>query len=195
MRNVQQCYTKWYNRHYGRRGGLWGERFKSSILADQEALLNALLYVELNPVRASLVEHPEDWRWSSAALREVGEDSWLMRLEDMGVWSRSEDVMREYRGLLYHRGEVATRPGTVRIGQDLLDRERNRGLGRPGAYRRRLGFFTQGLVLGSRLQVEDWITQLRRRGYYLRRRYSIRQKVGQATLHTLREQRGVPLQV
>ena len=34
MRNLQQAYAKWYNRHYDRRGSFWGERFKSSILSD-----------------------------------------------------------------------------------------------------------------------------------------------------------------
>ena len=49
----------------GWRGHLWQSRFDS--LAMDEAHLHACLrYVELNPVRARLVERPEDWRWSSA---------------------------------------------------------------------------------------------------------------------------------
>lgn len=196
MRNVQQSYTKWYNRHYDRRGCLWGERFKSSILADEEALLNALLYVELNPVRAGLVQRPEDWRWSSAAMRVVGQDSWLMGLEELPVWSwTSESVYGEYRKLLYHRGAVAGEAGRGRTQKSFLSQEETRGFSRPGAYRRRLRFFTEGLVLGTRIQVEDWITHLQRRGYYLRRRHSIVQKVDQAIVHTLREQRKVPLRV
>ena len=83
MRNVQQSYTKWYNRRYRRRGSLWGERFKSAILGGQQSILDALLYVELNPVRSGLVERPEDWQWSSAAVRALSQDDWLVPLEQL----------------------------------------------------------------------------------------------------------------
>jgi len=193
MRNVQQSYAKWYNRHYDRRGSFWGERFKSSLLADGQALLNALLYVELNPVRAGLVESPELWKWSSASLRLLRQDSWLISLEEvLGNQKDSESLYALYRNLLYHRGAIPTLPGTPSIPRDLLRSEEARGFRRPGAYRRRLRFFTEGVVLGTRLQVEEWIQKLRIQGYYLRRRYSIPQKVDRAILYSLREQRTTP---
>jgi len=192
MRNVQQSYAKWYNRHYQRRGSFWGERFKSSILGDSNALLNALIYVELNPVRAGLVERPEDWRWSSASLRLLGQDDWLIPLEElMTDGSDPETLCADYRALLYHRGAIRTKPNSSVIREDLLRQEQARGFHRAGAYCKRLRFFTDGLVLGSRLQVEHWIRDLRRRGHYLRRRHPIRQQVDQAVLYTLREQRQV----
>ena len=58
-------YTWEVNQREGWRGHLWQSRFAS--FAMDEAHLHACLrYVELNPVRAGLVERPEDWRWSSA---------------------------------------------------------------------------------------------------------------------------------
>jgi putative transposase len=58
-------YTRHVNAREDWRGHLWQERF-SSFPMDEAHLLSALRYVELNPVRARLVERPEDWRWSSA---------------------------------------------------------------------------------------------------------------------------------
>jgi putative transposase len=53
------------NRRYGRCGHLWQGRF-ASVPMDEAHLHVCLRYVELNPVRAGLVERPEAWPWSSA---------------------------------------------------------------------------------------------------------------------------------
>lgn len=58
-------YTWEVNQREGWRGHLWQSRFASFPL-DEEHLHACLRYVELNPVRARLVERPEQWRWSSA---------------------------------------------------------------------------------------------------------------------------------
>jgi putative transposase len=58
-------YTRHVNAREDWHGHLWQERF-SSFPMDEAHLLSALRYVELNPVRARLVERAEDWRWSSA---------------------------------------------------------------------------------------------------------------------------------
>ena len=193
MRNVQQSYTKWYNRRYRRRGSLWGERFKSAILGGQQSILDALLYVELNPVRSGLVERPEDWQWSSAAVRALSQDDWLVPLEQLIPTVSSSGLFTDYRALLYHRGAVATKPATGTIPLAILRLEEARGFSTPGAYLRRLRFFSDGLYLGSRIQVQDWITELRRRGHYARRRQGIRHQVDRATFYTVREQRTIPI--
>jgi putative transposase len=58
-------YTRHVNEREGWRGHLWQERF-ASFPMDEPHCLSALRYVELNPVRARLVNRPEDWAWSSA---------------------------------------------------------------------------------------------------------------------------------
>lgn len=58
-------YVVWFNRRYKRSGHLFGGRFKA-FLIDKEGYFNEVLrYVVLNPVRAKMVERPEDYRWSS----------------------------------------------------------------------------------------------------------------------------------
>lgn len=192
MRNVQQSYTRWYNQHYHRRGSLWSERFKSVLLGDQQSILDTLLYVELNPVRARLVERPEDFRWSSAALRTRSQNHFLIPLPELGFATPTKLSYADYRTRLYYRGSVSCQPAAGTIPTSILQREEARGFAKPGAYLQRLPFFSDGLSLGPCTQIQAWISKLRRRGYYLRRKQAIRHRVDQATFYTVREQRSLP---
>ena len=194
MNNLQAVYAKWYNRRFQRRGAFWGERYKSVILGHGHSILDTLLYVELNPVRAGLVERPEDWQWNSAALRATQSDQWLIPLEELLIESAHEDAFSTYRAQLYYRGAVITKQTMVGIPERVLRQEQARGFSTRGAYRFRLRFFTEGLFIGTRIQVEDWITDLKRRGCYLRRKNPVVQKVREAVVYTLRKQRRLPLQ-
>ena len=57
--------SDFYNKRHHRRGTLWGERFKSVMVENSETLINCLAYIDLNPVRAAIVERPQDYRWCS----------------------------------------------------------------------------------------------------------------------------------
>ncbi len=57
---------------HNRRGFFWSERFKSVIVDNGDTLINCLAYIDLNPVRAQIVEKPEEYRWSSIGLRSRG---------------------------------------------------------------------------------------------------------------------------
>ncbi len=65
VREIKLGFTRFYNREYKRRGFFWGGRFKSVIVENGETLINCLAYIDLNPVRAGIVEKPEDYRWNS----------------------------------------------------------------------------------------------------------------------------------
>lgn len=65
MRHINGVYTQRFNRRHGKVGHLFQGRYKA-ILVDRDAyLLEVCRYVELNRVRASLVEHPAQWPWCS----------------------------------------------------------------------------------------------------------------------------------
>src|SRR5271157_240068 len=66
-------YTRWINFREGWRGHLWQGRF-ASFVVDEDHLLSAARYLELNPVRAGLVQAPSRYRWSSAAAHLRGRD-------------------------------------------------------------------------------------------------------------------------
>jgi len=65
MKHLGQRYVQYVNRVYRRSGTLWDGRFKSSLVQRQGYLLKCQRYIELNPVRASMVSHPRDYPWSS----------------------------------------------------------------------------------------------------------------------------------
>jgi putative transposase len=65
MRNLGQRYVQYFNRSYGRSGTLWEGRFRSCIAESARYVLACYRYIELNPVRAGLANHPENYSWSS----------------------------------------------------------------------------------------------------------------------------------
>lgn len=65
MQSVGRRYVQYVNRTYQRSGTLWESRHKASVIDAEAYLLACGRYVELNPVRAGMVEHPADYAWSS----------------------------------------------------------------------------------------------------------------------------------
>jgi REP element-mobilizing transposase RayT len=71
--DMSQMFKKLSNahtrRHHSRfqtigHGPLYQGRFKSFLIKDENALDQICRYVEMNPVRAKLVENPEEWQWT-----------------------------------------------------------------------------------------------------------------------------------
>jgi REP element-mobilizing transposase RayT len=94
VKELKERFSRWFNKHHERRGTLWMERFKSVLVEDGEALRTMALYIDLNPVRAGLVEDPKDYRWTGygeatggskrarrglCKVMEVPLDSWVER--------------------------------------------------------------------------------------------------------------------
>jgi putative transposase len=78
MQMVAQKYARKYNANYGKTGHLWGDRYFSKHVENDEYLLTAGIYVELNPVRANIVEHPSSYRWSSHSFYADGKKETLL---------------------------------------------------------------------------------------------------------------------
>jgi putative transposase len=67
-------YVQYFNRTYRRTGTLWDSRYKSSLIQADTYLLAGMRYIELNPVRAGMVNDPADYRWSSYRANGLGQD-------------------------------------------------------------------------------------------------------------------------
>lgn len=65
MKHLGQRYVQYFNRTYRRSGTLWEGRYRSSLAPDPAYVLTCFRYIEMNPVRAQMVAHPRDYRWSS----------------------------------------------------------------------------------------------------------------------------------
>lgn len=57
-------FSRWFNTLHDRTGALWESRFKSVLVEEGEAAKTIAAYIDLNPVRAGIVEDPADYRWS-----------------------------------------------------------------------------------------------------------------------------------
>lgn len=65
MQRLGQRYVRAINRAYRRTGTLWDGRYKAGLVESGRYLLACMRYIELNPVRASMVSHPAEYAWSS----------------------------------------------------------------------------------------------------------------------------------
>ena len=65
MQALGRRYVYFINKKYKRTGTLWEGRYKSSLVDTDRYLLTCMRYIEMNPVRAKMVEHPADYMWSS----------------------------------------------------------------------------------------------------------------------------------
>ncbi len=73
MQSVGRRYVQYINHRYKRSGTLWEGRHKGNIVDAEDYLLSGYRYIELNPVRARMVQHPGEYRWSSYRYHAYGE--------------------------------------------------------------------------------------------------------------------------
>ncbi len=160
MRNIQTQFAKWFNATFERSGHFWGERFHSVCLESGRAVLDCMLYVDLNPVRAGLVQRPQDWRWSSirARLDGQGAEFGLMPMSRLLPWLDEERALSDYRIRLLYRGASPGSRSRARIPKHILDQELRRGY-EPGAYLVKRGHFSRGVALGGKDWIESIISQ------------------------------------
>lgn len=106
-------YTRHINFREKWRGHLWQERF-ASFPMDEPYLLAAARYVEMNPAAANLVEHPGDYRWSSARAHLAEQDDELTKvtplLDLVPDWKSFLQLSDTEEVDLFHRHERTGRP-------------------------------------------------------------------------------------
>lgn len=66
-------YVQYINRSYRRTGTLWDSRYKSSLVQPENYLFVCQRYIELNPVRAAMVDDPAHYRWTSYRANGLGQ--------------------------------------------------------------------------------------------------------------------------
>jgi REP-associated tyrosine transposase len=65
MQSLGRYYVRYFNKRHRRSGTLWEGRFKAAVIDSDRYFLTVSRYIELNPVRAKMVDHPADYTWSS----------------------------------------------------------------------------------------------------------------------------------
>jgi len=154
MKSVKQRFSVWYNRSHQRYGTLWAERFKSVLVEGQGNPLQTMAaYIDLNPVRAGLVDDPKDYRFCGYAEAVVGVKQAKRGL--IHIWSdygakRIDSALRAHRMLIF--GKHASEPGLSEMSREralkILDQEDGQ-LPKAVMLRCRVRYFTDGAILGS----------------------------------------------
>ncbi len=111
MKALGQRYVQYVNRTYRRSGTLWEGRFRSCLTQEEGYLLACQRYIELNPVRANMVAHPAEYRWSSYRANAQGEPDALLKPHALYRTLGKDAASREaaYRELFRYQLE----PGLV----------------------------------------------------------------------------------
>jgi len=175
IRYIKQTFSRWYNRTHHRTGYFWGDRFKSVWIESGEALLACLAYIDLNPVRAEIVEKPEDYRFSSIGLRiQTGNRHHTLSWDGLPFTNRHKALIL-YRAYLYQNGGLTVEGKRGRIDPEILKaaKESDFQLHAGDLLRYRVRHFSDGLVIGSKGFIQtaystfgDTIIRKKSRGAY-----------------------------
>ncbi len=105
MQDVGRLYVSYFNKIYKRTGTLWEGRYKSSLVQSEYYLLAVYRYIELNPVRAAIVEDPADYSFSSYQVNALGKQSDLCtpHSEYLSLGSKPKNRQKNYRLLFEQR--------------------------------------------------------------------------------------------
>ena len=165
MHALESQFSRWFNdsRSEKRRGGLWADRFKNTLLGDAQAVWECLKYVEMNPVRAGMVSNPADYRFCTYG-------AWCGRgrhpLEDNVL-----EVLLPWLEGMYPFGHLRTLRKALRAEFAAIQGAAEDGEDTDGAFTvqldRRVRYWADGLVIGSELFIRDLV---QRHGHILRRR-------------------------
>ena len=110
MQTLGRHYVRYFNHTYRRTGTLWEGRFKSCVVDAQEYLLICQRYIELNPVRAGMVDDPSDYVWSSYRANGLGQVAklWTPHEVYLGLGATEEERTQVYRALFAAHLDMAT---------------------------------------------------------------------------------------
>ena len=140
MGQLERMFTLWYNRQHGRRGCLWGGRFRSSLLEEGAAVWRCWKYIERNPVRAGIAKRAADYRFGSYG-------TWFMRGAHLFREEFEDDLFPALQGLL-----------GIKVPSDLMALMASALSEEVGAVKlattnlqhvRQIRYWTEGLVIGS----------------------------------------------
>lgn len=166
MKTVKQRFSIWYNRNHGnRRGTLWMDRFKSVLVEGEGNPLQTMAaYIDLNSVRANLVQDPKDYRFCGYAEAVAGHA--VARKGFRAIWADhvgtgkapERTALDAHRELMF--GERANDRGLPAPERERLLKaleEDSVVLPMASILRCRVRYFTDGAILGSQEYVRGFV--------------------------------------
>ena len=101
MHHINTSYSNWFKSKHQIIGSVFQGRYKSILVEKDLYLLILSVYIHLNPVRAEIVEKPEEYKWSSFRIYMGGEKtiSWIFTEDILKMFLGSRE---EYKEFVYH---------------------------------------------------------------------------------------------
>jgi REP element-mobilizing transposase RayT len=172
LRHLQHLFTVWYNRTrpIRRRGSLWADRFKHTILESGQAVWSCWSYIENNPVRAGMVADPADYRFCShGAWHQSGRHPFaanlatciLPMLNKLFGLSTLDEVRARMDQTLAEKADRAVQAAGFTL-----------------TIRRRVRYWSSGLVIGSETFLREVMVRHESEGA---RRHRVAKSTGDAT--------------
>jgi len=161
VKEIKQEFSRYYNRRHHRKGFFWSERFKSVIVDNGETLINCLAYIDLNPIRAGIVEKPEAYRWCSLGYHAQTHNRDRFLSTDFGLrefaLKSAKARLAYYRRFVYEKGglikEVEDRskgPSEIRCAVTSELHGASLELNGVDRFRYRTRYFTDSGIIGTK---------------------------------------------
>jgi putative transposase len=120
MQSLGRRYVQYVNKEYNRTGTLWESRHKASLVQAEKYLLSCCRYIELNPVRAGMVAHPAEYKWTSYRANAYGEPDPRIKPHRvyLAMGATEQERLESYRSLFSNElsgGELNTIRNAVRF--------------------------------------------------------------------------------
>ncbi|MDQ8181279.1 transposase [Pelagicoccus sp. SDUM812005] len=160
MKELKQRFSIWYNKSHDRFGTLWAERFKSVLIEDEPmALSTVAAYIELNPVRAGIVDDPSLYRFCGYAEAMGGFTPARKGISSLfGKKEQWAMASSWYRVAIFGKGQSldASRPRTA-VNAEKAAQVMSEGgkISSEEALRCRIRYFSDGVILGSKEFVQQ----------------------------------------
>src|SRR5580704_3487055 len=91
IQNISFRYTRMVNKKRNKIGHLFQGRYKAILVDADNYLLYLVQYIHLNPIRAKMVSHPENYRWSSHKAYLLGNIEWLTTSHVLSYFSQDNN--------------------------------------------------------------------------------------------------------
>ena len=206
VKELKERFSRWFNKQHNRRGTLWMDRFQCVCVDGEAALATMAAYIDLNPVRAGLVDDPVLYEWSGYG--EAGAGSrrarrGLCRALGLPQDSWESRALARYRLFLFDQGVVAEKdePSSEKTEQKKEKRGR-RGFKQEARakvraqegemplallLRKRVATFSTGIAIGSEEFVRQLATDYRKTMSRKRERIPKAMGEGQSNFFVMRE--------
>lgn len=165
MQELQQTFSRWYNERHNRVGYFWSSRFKSVLTSRDEGQLICATYIDLNPIRAKIVQRPDDYRWCTLGIlarNPSKSTAWITPIPILE--EKEESCWNWYRVFVYHVGAIE-KPNAASIPLQAME-EIEKMEGRLNLSTRlsyRVKSLSEGLAIGAQTFVESIQKRLKRK--------------------------------